>query len=85
MTYTVRIYTSADLTEFTDSDYTTMDQAYSTLWAQPAPLPIDGSATPTAGHEFGYGLWDNDSGLCVNSWPWASICGLRKDQQAQPV
>jgi hypothetical protein len=85
MTYTVRIYTNADLTAYTDADYETIEQAYATLWQNSAPLPTDGTAAPVAGHEFGYGLWDNNLGVCVNSYPWASISGLTKEQPAQPV
>jgi hypothetical protein len=85
MTYTVRIYTSADLAEYTDADYATIEQAYSTLWQNSAPLPTDGSATLVQPLEFGYALWDNDSGVCVNSWPNANICGLTKAAQPNPV
>jgi hypothetical protein len=85
MTYTVRIYTNAELTAYTDADYETIEQAYATLWQNPAPLPTDGTAAPTGGHEFGYGLWDNSAGVCVNSWPNANICGLTKEAQPNPV
>lgn len=85
MTYTVRIYTNAELTAYTDSDYELIEEAYATLWQNSLPLPTDGSAVSTEGHELGYAIWNNDLGVCINAWPWASIAGKTKDQTVEPV
>ena len=69
MTWTVRVFTAPDHTTWTDTAFTTQEEAYAMLWADPIPLPENHSPNPTnTDAEFGFCMF-NEDGLAVHCNP----------------
>lgn len=77
MNYTLRIWTNGE-GDYTDSDFATLDELYNSIfenWDPEGVVPLTVRAGITL--QSGYAVYDNTTGLCINSINAAQV-GLDK-------
>lgn len=81
--YTLRIFTNGD-GDFQDTDFLTLDELYNSIFDNWQPdMSIDPlTVKPGVTLQSGYAVYDNATGLCINSINAAQV-GLDKTEPYQ--
>jgi hypothetical protein len=67
MTLLVRIYESDDYSEYTDTEHSTYDSAYSQIWLEKPPLPLSVPPTVKPGVDLEFGFAIANDGIWIHS------------------